>query len=171
MGWIETMNPVYFMASTPHDFVYDPASGPSEDANGNPNAKAMIEKVLMPLCVEYNLPIALKLGAHRDAFGDLSCCGGGDGVLIADTEPLRLICTANPNVKFLATFLSRVNQHTVCILAQKLRNLHIYGCEFHVFLSFFLSCPRSKLTPSLCCPFLLSHKAGGTATTRPLSTK
>lgn len=31
-------------------------------------------------------------------------------------------------VKFLATFLSRVNQHELCIVANKFRNLHIYGC-------------------------------------------
>lgn len=31
-------------------------------------------------------------------------------------------------MKFLATFLSRVNQHEVAVLSQKYRNLHLYGC-------------------------------------------
>ena len=62
----------------------------------------------------------------------LSFCGGGDGVVIADVKPLRELCLKNPDVKFLATFLSKVNQHEVCVLSQKLRNLHIYGCWWYL---------------------------------------
>ena len=42
------------------------------------------------------------------------------------------MCTRYPSVKFLATFLSRVNQHEVCIMSQKFRNLHIYGCWWYL---------------------------------------
>ena len=150
VDWIETMNPVYFMASTPHDFEYHPSAPPSAPPSAAPSAAAgeegggaaaaaansitasdLLDKVLMPLAEEYNLPIALKLGAHRCCFPDLAPCGGGDGVIVTDVEPLRLLCLKFPRVKFLATFLSRVNQHQVCILAQKLRNLHIYGCWWY----------------------------------------
>ena len=41
---------------------------------------------------------------------------------------LARLCTRFPNVRFLATFLSRTNQHEACVLATKFRNLHIYGC-------------------------------------------
>ena len=127
VDWIKTMNPVYFMASTPHDFQYP--SPPNAD--GAPSASDMLDKVLMPLAEEYGLPIALKLGAHRCCFPALAPCGGGDGVIVADTAPLKELCLRYPRVKFLATFLSKVNQHEVCIMAQKLRNLHIYGCWWY----------------------------------------
>lgn len=31
----------------------------------------------------------------------------------------------------MATFLSRVNQHELCVVANKFRNLHIYGCWWY----------------------------------------
>lgn len=34
-------------------------------------------------------------------------------------------------MKFLATILSRVNQHEMCVIANKFRNLHIYGCWWY----------------------------------------
>ena len=34
-------------------------------------------------------------------------------------------------VKFLATFLSRVNQHELCVVANKFGNLHVYGCWWY----------------------------------------
>ncbi len=32
----------------------------------------------------------------------------------------------------MATFLSRVNQHELCVVANKFRNLHIYGCWWYL---------------------------------------
>ena len=69
--------------------------------------------------------------ARRGMNMRLDCCGGGDGVMVADTAPLRNLCDSNPDLKFLATFLSRVNQHEVAILTQKFRNLHVYGCWWY----------------------------------------
>lgn len=34
-------------------------------------------------------------------------------------------------VKFLVTFLSRVNQHELCVVANKFGNLHVYGCWWY----------------------------------------
>lgn len=31
----------------------------------------------------------------------------------------------------MATFLARVNQHELCVVANKFRNLHIYGCWWY----------------------------------------
>ena len=61
----------------------------------------------------------------------LAPCGGGDGVVAADTAPLIALCRENPDVKFLATFLARTNQHEACVLSQKFRNLHVYGCWWY----------------------------------------
>ncbi len=33
-----------------------------------------------------------------------------------------------PDTKFIATVLARENQHELCVLARKFRNLHIFGC-------------------------------------------
>ena len=68
---------------------------------------------MVPVARELGLPQALKLGAMRGMNPALNPCGGGDGVVVADVAPLRALCQKNPDIKFLATFLSRVNQHEV----------------------------------------------------------
>lgn len=86
--------------------------------------------VLMRVCEERNLPLALKIGAHRSV--NPSLLQAGDGmVAFADTASLARLCTKFPKVKFLATFLSRANQHEACVLASKFGNLHIYGCWWY----------------------------------------
>ena len=44
---------------------------------------------------------------------------------------LEALVTAFPRVKWLATFLARVNQHEACVLANKFGNLHLYGCWWY----------------------------------------
>ncbi|MEP6704489.1 MAG: glucuronate isomerase, partial [Acidobacteriota bacterium] len=41
---------------------------------------------------------------------------------------LARICSDNPEVKFLSTFLSRENQHELCVVARKFANLMPFGC-------------------------------------------
>lgn len=86
---------------------------------------------MVPVAEELDLPLALKLGAMRGMQPKLNPCGGGDGVVVSEVAPLRELCSKNPTVKFLVTFLSRVPQHEVCVLTQKFRNLHIYGCWWY----------------------------------------
>ena len=86
-----------------------------------------LSDVLMVVCEERDLPVALKIGAHRGVNPSLK--SAGDGVVaFADTGVLARLCSRFPKVRFLATFLSRNNQHEACVLASKFRNLHIYGC-------------------------------------------
>jgi len=128
-AWAKVYKAEYLMASTPADFAYgeqDTARHP-----GWPTATQLIDEVMVPVAEELRLPLALKLGAKRGMNPDLNPCGGGDGVCIADVNPLEELCRRCPRVKFLATFLARVNQHEVCVLAQKFRNLHIYGCWWY----------------------------------------
>lgn len=81
----------------------------------------------MQVCEERDLPLALKIGAHRGVNPRLK--DAGDGVVaFADAGMLGRLCDRFPRVRFLATFLSRNNQHEACVLATKFRNLHIYGC-------------------------------------------
>jgi len=89
-----------------------------------------LSDVLMAVCEERDLPVALKIGAHRGVNPRLR--SGGDGVVaFADIGVLARLCSQFPKVRFLATFLSRNNQHEACVLASKFRNLHIYGCWWY----------------------------------------
>lgn len=47
-------------------------------------------------------------------------------------------------VKFLATFLSRVNQHEAAVLANKFPNLHLYGCWWY--------CNNPSIIREVCTP-------------------
>eukprot|EP00980_Cylindrotheca_fusiformis_P018319 scaffold5975_cov99-Cylindrotheca_fusiformis.AAC.4 len=87
-------------------------------------------QVLMKVCEERDLPIALKIGAHRGVNPSLRAAGDGV-VAFADAGMLGRLCFRFPNVRFLATFLSRNNQHEACVLASKFRNLHLYGCWWY----------------------------------------
>lgn len=89
-----------------------------------------LSDVLMKVCEERDLPIALKIGAHRGVNPQLKSAGDGM-VAFADANMLARLCTRFPKVRFLATFLSRNNQHEACVLAAKFRNLHIYGCWWY----------------------------------------
>mmetsp|Transcript_10337 Transcript_10337/g.15543 ORF Transcript_10337/g.15543 Transcript_10337/m.15543 type:complete len:421 (-) Transcript_10337:68-1330(-) len=86
-----------------------------------------LSEVLMAVCEERDLPVALKIGAHRKVNPRLQTAGDGV-VAFADSGVLARLCTRFPKVRFLATFLSRNNQHEACVLATKFRNLHLYGC-------------------------------------------
>mmetsp|Transcript_41549 Transcript_41549/g.60932 ORF Transcript_41549/g.60932 Transcript_41549/m.60932 type:complete len:704 (+) Transcript_41549:1403-3514(+) len=108
------------------------------DCDGDDDATAslinensdFLTQVLMQICEERDLPLALKIGAHRGVNPQLLSAGDGM-VAFADTNVLARLCSKFPKVRFLATFLSRNNQHEACVLASKFRNLHIYGCWWY----------------------------------------
>jgi hypothetical protein len=52
----------------------------------------------------------------------------GDGLGRADVGALERLCAENPEVRFLATYLSRENQHELCVAARKFNNLMPFGC-------------------------------------------
>ena len=52
----------------------------------------------------------------------------GDGLGRADVSAVERLCAAHPEVRFLATFLSRENQHELCVAARKFSNLMPFGC-------------------------------------------
>lgn len=113
--WNKKLNPEYFMASIPYDFKFD------ED-----NSNYGIENVLVPLSLELDLPIAFKFGTQRKLNPILRDAGDGAGE--SSVESLSNLCRKFNKTKFLATFLSQVNQHQLCVVARKFGNLHIYGC-------------------------------------------
>ncbi|GAB9463205.1 Mannitol 2-dehydrogenase [Globisporangium polare] len=127
--WIEIMEPEYFMSSVPIEFEYPRDDAPETPAGDKPTGADLLLKVLLPLAEEKKLPIALKFDSVRPINARLGVAG--DGVKPCDVDILIKLCRRFPDVKFLATFLSRVNQHEVTVAANKFRNLHLYGCWWY----------------------------------------
>ena len=116
------------VGSSPRNDCDVECNGENEDVGSLIDENSdFLSEVLIKVCEERDLPIALKIGARRSV--NPSLLQAGDGVVgFADAEVLARLCTRFPKVRFLATFLSRNNQHEACVLASKFRNLHLYGC-------------------------------------------
>ncbi|MDA1190986.1 MAG: glucuronate isomerase [Candidatus Poribacteria bacterium] len=114
--WIERMNPKYMAVSLPPEFMY-----PENSARGR-----IIERCVLPVSKEYNVPFALMIGVTRAVNPQLRMAGDGMGK--ADLRSLENLCRENPDNKFLTTLLSRENQHELCVLGRKFPNLMIFGC-------------------------------------------
>ena len=120
--WIDHQKAIYLAVSLPPEFRYpaDPT-----DAVGRAG-QTMLEKVVLPVCAERNLPFAMMIGSRRGvnpALQDAADMGGK-----ADIVSLTNICRQFPNNKLLVTMLARENQHELCVAARKFGNLMIFGC-------------------------------------------
>lgn len=116
IDWAGKMNPVYMAASLPPDFHYP---------SGELYAK-VISQVVLPVARELSLPMAMMIGVRKQVNPPLG--DAGDAVGVADVTAVQNLCAENPDVKFLVTMLSRVNQHELCVCARKFGNLHLFGC-------------------------------------------
>ena len=114
--WIARMNPLYMAVSLPDDFKF-----PDTDARDR-----LIRDVVLPISRQHKIPFALMIGVRRRVNPALRLAG--DGLGQADVGALERLCAENPDVRFLATFLSRENQHHLCVAARKFRNLMPFGC-------------------------------------------
>lgn len=114
--WSKKLQARYLMISFPNNYSF-PA-----DTNFN----RLLEEAILPHCRDYNLPFALMPGVRRAVNAQLKLAG--DGVGLSNLESLMNLCAKYPDNKFLATVLARENQHELCVLARKFRNLHIFGC-------------------------------------------
>jgi hypothetical protein len=114
--WIARMKPLYMAVSLPDDFKY-----PDDDARDR-----LIREVVIPTAHEYGLPFALMIGVRRRVNPALRTAG--DGLGRADVRGVERMCAENSDVRFLATFLSRENQHELCVAARKFSNLMPFGC-------------------------------------------
>lgn len=113
---IERMKPLYMAVSLPDDFNF-----PASDARDR-----IIREAVLPAAREHELPFAVMIGVRRNVNPALR--SAGDGVGRASVAALERLCAENPEVKFLATFLSRENQHELCVAARKFGNLTPFGC-------------------------------------------
>jgi hypothetical protein len=114
--WSRLINARFLMVSLPPDFEY-----PSRSA-----CAQLIERAVLPHCRDFNLAFAVMPGVKRGVNPQLKLAG--DGLAKSDLQALQNLCAQNPRNKFLCTILSRENQHELCVLARKFRNLHIFGC-------------------------------------------
>jgi hypothetical protein len=114
--WIARMRPVYMGVSLPADFKF-PAEGTRE---------RLLREVVVPTAKEHGLVLTLMVGVRRRVNPNLR--EAGDGVGKADVTAVERMCAEFPDVKFLATFLSRENQHELCVAARKFNNLMPFGC-------------------------------------------
>jgi len=114
--WIARMKPLYLGVSLPDDFTF-----PEESLRGK-----LIKEVVLPTCQAHNISLSLMIGVRRSVNPALKLAG--DGLGRADVSAVTRICAENPEIKFLTTFLSRENQHELCVAARKFSNLMPFGC-------------------------------------------
>jgi hypothetical protein len=114
--WTRRIEAQFLMVSLAPDFRF-----PAENAGAR-----LLERAVLPHCAEFGLPMALMLGVKRQVNPQLRMAG--DGVGLSDLSSLERLCAQFPKNKFLVTVLARENQHELCVLARKFRNLHVFGC-------------------------------------------
>ena len=114
--WTRKMGARFLMVSLPPEFKFP----------DNTDTAALIEGAVLPHCRDFNLPFAVMPGVTRAVNPRLKMAG--DGIGLTDLGFLKNLCAGFPGNKFAATVLARENQHELCVLARKFRNLHIFGC-------------------------------------------
>lgn len=114
--WIRRMRPIYMAVSLTPDFSFPDFSATT----------TLLDRCILPVAREYNLPFAMMIGVKRQVNPNLKLAG--DAVGRADVSAVEHICERYPANKFLVTMLSRENQHELCVAARKFPNLMIFGC-------------------------------------------
>ena len=108
------MDPLYLAVSLSPDFKF-----PEEDARTR-----LLREVVLPTAREHKL-------ARADDWSSSRCesrlRSAGDSLGRADVTALERLCAENRRT-LLATFLSRENQHELCVAARKFNNLMPFGC-------------------------------------------
>lgn len=114
--WIKKINALYVAVSLPPTFAVPENSVRSR----------IIEKCVIPVCREANMPFAMMIGVKKLVNPDLGLAGDSTGK--ADITVLEYLCQTYPQNKFMVTMLSKENQHELAVTARKFRNLMIFGC-------------------------------------------
>ena len=115
-GWTQKIDAKYLMVSL----------GPEFDFPSDQYSARLLEKAVLPHCRDVGIPMALMFGVKRQVNPELKLAG--DGVALTKMRALEHLCAQFPDNKFLVTVLARENQHELCVLARKFRNLHVFGC-------------------------------------------
>ncbi|KLU60107.1 hypothetical protein CEB3_c35380 [Peptococcaceae bacterium CEB3] len=113
--WTERMRAVYVAVSLPDTFSFPDGSTRS----------ILLERVVLPVCRDMGLPLALMIGVKRGV--NPALLEAGDSVGKADIRVVERLCADFPHNKFMVTMLSRENQHELAVTARKFRNLMVFG--------------------------------------------
>jgi hypothetical protein len=113
---IERMRPLYLAVSLPPEFDF-----PKDDVRTR-----LLREIVLPTAREHQMAVALMIGVRRGVNPALR--SAGDGMGRAEVAALERLCAENLDVRFLATFLARENQHELCVAARKFNNLMPFGC-------------------------------------------
>jgi hypothetical protein len=114
--WVARMKPVYMAVSLEDTFNF-----PEDDIRTR-----LFREAVLPTCREFHLPMSLMIGVRRLINPALRLAG--DGVGRADLRAVQNIALEFPDNRFLISLLSRENQHELCVISRKFRNLLPFGC-------------------------------------------
>ncbi len=115
-NWVRRMKPLYMAVSLEDTFEF-----PNDDVRTR-----LFREAVLPSCLEFDLPMSLMIGVRRQINPALRLAG--DGVGRADMRAVQNIALEFPDNRFLVSMLSRENQHELCVIARKFRNLLPFGC-------------------------------------------
>jgi hypothetical protein len=114
--WCTIMKPVYMAVSLSDDFQFPENSIRAQ----------LLKEAVLPACREFAIPLSLMIGVRRQVNPAIRLAG--DGVGRADLRAVETLCREFPRNRFLASLLSRENQHELCVYARKFSNLMPFGC-------------------------------------------
>src|SRR6185295_2666909 len=114
--WAARMKPEYMAVSLPDSFRF-----PDFDLRTK-----LLRDAILPACRDLNIPLALMIGVRRQVNPALRLAGDAAGR--ADLCAVETLCREFPENRFLVSVLSRENQHELCVVARKFRNLMPFGC-------------------------------------------
>lgn len=118
--WIDKIGALYMAVSLPPTFAF-----PEDSPRGT-----IIEKCVLPVAREKNIPFAMMIGVKKLTNPGLRV--GGDSVGKSSIEVVEHMCVNYPDIKFMVTMLARENQHECAVAARKFRNLMIFGCWWYL---------------------------------------
>ncbi len=119
--WADRMGARYMAVSLGPEFRY-----PDEESS----VTTLLKESVLPVALEIGLPVALMIGVKRQVNPRLGLAG--DGVGIADVDSLERLASDHPDLRILATYLARENQHQLCVAARKFGNILPFGCWWFV---------------------------------------
>jgi len=135
----DALQPEYISTSTPQMMTYSPTGIREREAELQaaldaplkppPPAALILDAVILPLCLQKQVPLLLRMGTRRGLNPPLGLAG--DGVGSAGLDALATLCFTQPKMKFLATVLCAHDQHEIAVLASRFRNLHLWGCWWY----------------------------------------
>jgi hypothetical protein len=116
IDWVKRMQPVYMAVSLPDTFAF-----PEQSVRGR-----LLEDAVLPACQDAGIPLSLMIGVRYQVNPAIRVAG--DAVGKADLRSIERMCAGYPRNRFLASVLSRENQHELCVYARKFANLMPFGC-------------------------------------------